>query len=166
MLIIFISLISNGQAEARTLDVVQVYTSEANNPTELFEILGNPNTDTEEISTFQLQDYDVEEEDDKLERLDYPHSDSLKSGILVDNSATSKVDANGSLSGQNEGTNRNVRNVRNARQASNVCIKKYIYRIIYNYLFRIPICKASCKPKVRNVTFKNGKTRAIRYDCY
>ena len=154
-----ISLTSSGQTETRPFDVVQVYTSEENNPTELLETLGYPNAD------FKEED-DVQEEDDKLERLDYPHSDSLKSGILVDKSTTSKVDANGSLSGQNEGTNRNVSNVQNARQANNVCIKKYINRTIYNRFFRIPVCKASCKPKIKVVFFKNGKTIAITYDCY
>lgn len=51
---------------------------------------------------------------------------------------------------------------------SNTCIKKFVYRVIYNYFFAIPICKKhrGCKEKMRTVTFANGKTLAITFDCY
>ena len=50
----------------------------------------------------------------------------------------------------------------------NNCIKKFVYRVIYNYIFRIPVCKKhkGCQEKFKTVNFSNGKTLAIRYDCY
>lgn len=49
----------------------------------------------------------------------------------------------------------------------NTCIKKYVYRLIYNYFFAIPICKKheGCKEKMETVNFSNGKTLAITFDC-
>ena len=149
------------------MDFVQVNTSEENNPAaDLLEILENPNADMKEIPVFQLQDSEKDEKDERLEKLEFPRLDAQESGILVENSTSLEGASNASLSDKNEGTDRNVSSVRNARHVSNVCIKKYIYRIIYNYLFRIPICKPSCKPKVKTVSFANGKTLAIQYDCY
>ena len=60
----------------------------------------------------------------------------------------------------------NGRNTRKARNVSNACTERYVYQIIYNRVFRIPICKVGCKPKYMTVNFANGKTQAIRYDCY
>lgn len=50
----------------------------------------------------------------------------------------------------------------------NNCIKKFVYRVIYNYFFAIPVCKQhkGCNGKFKTVNFSNGKTLAIRYDCY
>ena len=51
------------------------------------------------------------------------------------------------------------------RTIQKACVERYVYIVLYNYAFRIPICKKGCKPKYRFVTFSNGKTYAIRYDC-
>ena len=50
----------------------------------------------------------------------------------------------------------------------NNCIKKFVYRVIYNYFFAIPVCKRhkGCNGKFKTVNFSNGKTLAIQYDCY
>ena len=42
----------------------------------------------------------------------------------------------------------------------NNCIKKVFTRVIYNYVFEIPVCKKhkGCREKVRTVNFSNGKT--------
>lgn len=50
----------------------------------------------------------------------------------------------------------------------NNCIKKFVYRVIYNYFFAIPVCKKrkGCREKFMSVNFSNGETSAIRYDCY
>lgn len=50
----------------------------------------------------------------------------------------------------------------------NNCIKKFVYRVIYDYFFAIPVCKKhkGCREKFRTVNFSNGKTLAIAYDCY
>ncbi|XP_022794300.1 uncharacterized protein LOC111333042 [Stylophora pistillata] len=48
----------------------------------------------------------------------------------------------------------------------NECIKKYDQRLIYNYFFAIPHCKKGCKEKFRFVSFSNGKTLSMVYDCF
>jgi len=50
----------------------------------------------------------------------------------------------------------------------NNCIKKFVYQVIYNYVFAIPVCKKhkGCREKFKTVNFSNGKTLAISYDCY
>lgn len=53
-----------------------------------------------------------------------------------------------------------------ARNAANACIKRFVYRIIYNWVFKIPVCKQGCQSKFRTVNFSNGKTLAIVFDCY
>ena len=52
------------------------------------------------------------------------------------------------------------------RTAQNACIERYEYHIVYNRVFRVPICKQGCKPRFRIVNFANGKAVALRYDCY
>ena len=56
--------------------------------------------------------------------------------------------------------------IRHAR-SNNTCIKRYEYRIIYNYFFRIPICKRhkNCQRVVKIVRFSNGIAKAINYNC-
>lgn len=66
----------------------------------------------------------------------------------------------------NRKTTDNGHGTRKPRDASNACIKRYEYHIIYNRVFRIAICKAGCKPKYMIVTFSNGQTKPIKYDCY
>lgn len=52
-------------------------------------------------------------------------------------------------------------------RSNNTCIKRYDYRIIYNYFFRIPICKRhkNCQRVVKIVRFFNGIRKAINYNC-
>ena len=52
------------------------------------------------------------------------------------------------------------------RTVQNTCVERYEYHIIYNRVFRIAFCKTGCNPKFLIATFTNGKTKAIRYDCY
>ena len=52
------------------------------------------------------------------------------------------------------------------RTVQNTCVERYEYHIIYNRVSRIAFCKTGCNPKFLIVTFTNGKTKAIRYDCY
>ena len=46
------------------------------------------------------------------------------------------------------------------------CIERYVYRTIYNKVFRIPICKKGCKPRYKTVNFRNGRSKIVLYDCY
>ena len=106
-----------------------------------FELLENPGSKEQERSR-QTKNAAVLGDDVKAESV-----------VSTDNENNMKVTDNG------HGT-------RKPCDASNGCIKRYEYYIIYNRVFRIPICKVGCKPKYRIVIFSNGKTKAIRYDCY
>ena len=52
---------------------------------------------------------------------------------------------------------------RTARNAA--CIERYVYRVILNHIFSIPICKQGCKLMYKTVNFRSGHTRTIPYDC-
>ena len=53
------------------------------------------------------------------------------------------------------------------RNAKNPCIAKMIYRSFYNYLFAIPVCKKSCKPKYKSYLLPTvNKTVLVVTDCY
>ena len=51
------------------------------------------------------------------------------------------------------------------KTTNNQCLKKFDYRLIYNYFFEIPLCKKECKEKVKFVTFLNGEMLSVVYDC-
>ena len=51
------------------------------------------------------------------------------------------------------------------KTTNNQCLKKFDYRLIYNYFFEIPLCKKECKEKVNFVTFSNGEMLSVVYDC-
>ena len=170
-MIIFIFLTSGGQTGARPVDVLNVFTPDENNTFDLREMLENQKQDAEEPPVFQLQRSDDNDKNGWLERLGHPKPDVQESGLPAENASALQDFANGTQSTKNEITkngssDRDVSSARNARDASNGCIERYIYRFIYNYYFRIPICKAGCKSKYRIVNFPNGNTYAIRYDCY
>ena len=59
----------------------------------------------------------------------------------------------------------NVISSRFARNTNNPCIKEFVARIFYSDVFLIPICKKGCIPKVKLVSFDNGKSQGIVYDC-
>lgn len=49
----------------------------------------------------------------------------------------------------------------------NDCIKRFEYRIIYNHLFAIPVCKRhkGCIEVAKIVNFGRGRTLAINFNC-
>ena len=65
-----------------------------------------------------------------------------------------------------EETDTKVTRTASRRTIQNACIERYVYYTIYNYAFKIPICKKGCNSRYRTVSFSNGKTYAVRYDCY
>ena len=163
MLIISIFLTSGGRSEARPTD----------NAVDLLKVPEDPDTDIRDRPVFQLQSFDDNNKEEWLEAMVEPIPDVEGSGILTENSNSLEGDANSATlpprnasNDRNESDVRKASNARNARNASNACIERYIYRIIYNYFFRIPVCKAGCKPKYKSVNFSNGQTYAILYDCY
>ena len=118
--------------------------------------------DVQQIPVLELQRPEENEKNELHEKLEFP-----KTGVQVkENSKESERDANTLSSENNATSDRNASNARNPRSTGNACIEKYTYRIIYNFFFQIPVCKKHCKAKYKTVTFQNGKTYAIRYDCY
>ena len=87
-----------------------------------------------------------------------------------DAEAPKEMASDGSSSNQEEVTNRKKIMTRFPKKGvkRNNCIKKVFYRLIYNHVFTIPVCKKhkGCREKYRTVNFSNGKTLGIRYDCY
>ena len=165
-------LTSGGQTGARPVDVLTVFTPDENNAFDLLEMLENPKQDAQEPPVFQLQWSNDKDKNGWLERLGHSKPDVQESGLQVENASAVRQDfLSGTLSSKNDSTKNessdgDVSSHRNARDASNGCIERYIYRIIYNYFFRIPICKVGCKSKYKIVNFPNGNAYAIRYDCY
>ncbi|KAJ7369905.1 hypothetical protein OS493_035684 [Desmophyllum pertusum] len=169
LLIIFVLLHSGGKTEARPADVLQPYTSEDNDTVKSLELLKNPEKPDWQESGIQdekslIRKLYTSEDDDTiellLEQLENPNPDLQDSGIQDKKSAVGESDVTVAQS------SRNLSNSRHARDASNPCIKRYVYRIIYNYFFIIPVCKQGCKEKLKIVTFSKGQTRAIVDDCY
>ena len=79
--------------------------------------------------------------------------DQEESGIQAEASAAEEADTK-------------VKRTASRRTAQNTCIERYLYRTIFNYFFKIPVCKKGCNPKKKTVTFAKGKSYAITYDCY
>ena len=65
-----------------------------------------------------------------------------------------------------EETDTKVTRTASRRTAANTCIERYVYRSIFNFLFKIPVCKTGCRGRYRSINFSNGQALAIRYDCY
>ena len=87
-----------------------------------------------------------------------------------DAEAPKEMASDGSSPNQEEVTNRKKIMTRFPTKGvkRNNCIKRVFYRLIYNHVFTIPVCKKhkGCREKYRTVNFSNGKTLGIRYDCY
>ena len=90
--------------------------------------------------------------------------------VKRDAEAQKEMAGGGSSSNQEEIANSKKIMTRFLRKGvkRNNCVKKVFNRVIYNYVFEIPVCKKhkGCREIVRTVNFSNGKTLAITYDCY
>ena len=159
-LLFLIFLNSAGKTEARPTDVLRLYSAEGNNTFLWLGELENPNPNRKESGLgdeifLNLQIYTtddnatIEGQEQLGNSASKPHIQ--ETGIQGDASAVEETDAKVS---------------RTARNAANACIKRFVYRIIYNWVFKIPVCKQGCQSKFRTVNFSNGKTLAIVFDCY
>ena len=162
-LLFLIFLNSSGNTEARPTDFLQPHNSEQNDSFLGLGELESPNSDREESRSgddkfLNLQIYTM---DDKafIEELDQLGKSS-KPDHLQETETQDEASAVG------EADAKLFQVSRTARNAVNACIKRFVYRIIYNLVFKIPVCKQSCKTKFRTVNFSNGKNLAIAYDCY
>ena len=161
-LLFLIFLNSSGNTEARPTDVLQPYNSEDNHTFFWLCELEKPNPNRrgsglgdEKFLNLQIyitNDNTIIEEMKQLENSSKP--DLRETAIQDEASAVGEADA------------KLFQVSRTARNAVNACIKRFVYRIIYNLVFKIPVCKQSCKTKFRTVNFSNGKNLAIAYDCY
>ena len=90
--------------------------------------------------------------------------------VKRDAEAQKEMAGGGSSSNQEEIANNKKITTRSLRKSvkRNNCVKKVFTRVIYNYVFEIPVCKKhkGCRERVRTVNFSNGKTLAITHDCY
>ena len=161
-LLFLIFLNSAGKTEARPTDVLQQYKPEENDSFLGLGELENPNPNRREsglgdekflnLQIYNMDDNTIIERLEQLEKSSNP--DLQETGIQDDASAVGEADS------------KVFQVSRTARNAANACVKRYVYRIIYNWVFKIPVCKQGCKSKVRTVNFSNGKTLAITYGCY
>lgn len=159
-LLLFIFLNSAGNTEARPTEVLQPYNPQGNDTFLWLGELENPNPDTEEsglgdenvlhLQLYTADDNSIIEELDQLEKLS--KSNLHDTGFQDEVSAVRKV---------SEKVTKVSRTARNA-----ACIERIVYRVIYNHVFQIPICKQGCKTRYKTVNFSNGRTLAIAYDCY
>ena len=161
-LLLFIFLNSAGNTEARPTDVLQPYNSEDNHTFFWLGELEKPNPNRRESGLdgekfLNLQIYITNDNTiiEGMKQLENSSKPDLKETETQDEaSAVGEADA------------KLFQVSRTARNAVNACIKRFVYRIIYNLVFKIPVCKQSCKTKFRTVNFSNGKNLAIAYDCY
>jgi hypothetical protein len=148
--------------EARPTDVLQPYNPEDNDTFHWLGELENQNPDREESGlgdekSLHVQLYATDDNAliEGLQQLKNSSKPELQeTGIQDEAPVIEEADAK-------------VTQVsRTARNAGNACIERYVYRIIYNYVFRTPVCKQGCKSKFRTVSFSNGQTLAVVYDCF
>ena len=149
---------SVGITEARPRDVSQPYIVEDNNLVLWLGELENLNPDREESGlgdekVLHVQLYPTKESSyiiEGLEQLEKSSKSDLQKTKIQDEASAVREDEI------------KVTQVsRTARNAGNACIERYVYRIIYNRVFKIPVCKQGCKSKFRTV-----KTLAIVSDCH
>ena len=150
---------SAGNTEARPTDVLQPYNSEDNDTFHWLGELENPNPDREESglgdeTSLQLELYTTDDDAiiEGLEQLEKSSKPDLQETGIHDEA--SEADA------------RVTQVSRTARNAGNACIQGYVYRFIYGWVFKTPVCKQGCKSKFRTVSFSNGQTLAIVHDCF
>ena len=159
-LIIFLN--SAGNAETRPTDVLQPYNLKDNDTFLWLGKLENPNLDREDselgdekflnVQLYATDDNSITEGLGQLEMSS--KSDLQETGIQDEASPAGEA-------------NQKVTQVsRTARNAGNACIKRYVYRSIYNRVFRIAVCKQGCKSKFRTINSSNGRTLTIVFDCY
>jgi len=84
--------------------------------------------------------------------------------VIIEELEKEEKSSKSNVQGTGEGSGKETQVSRTARNAA--CIARYVYRTIYNYGFRIPVCKQGCKHQYKTVNFSNGKTLAIAYNCY
>ena len=161
-LLLLIFLNSAGNTEARPTVASQPYNSDDNDSFLWLGELENPSPDREEsglgdekLLHVQLYITDDKAITDGLEQLEASSKPDLQENAIHD-----EASANGEADAKVTQVSRTVRN------AGNACIKRYVYRSIYNWVFKIPVCKQGCKSKFRTASFSNGKTLAIVSDCY
>ena len=162
-LLFLIFLNSAGKTEARPTDVLQLYSPEDNDTLLWLGELKNPNPNRKESGLgdekfLNLQIFTTDANAAAIEGLEQLGKSSKtnlqETGIQDEASAIGEVDAKA------------IKVSRATRNAANACIKRFVYRIIYNWVFKIPVCKQGCKSMFRTVNFSNGKTLAIVSDCY
>ena len=157
-LFLLIFLTSDGITEARPTFVLQSYGSKDNDSfLWLSSELENPKPDREESgfgdeNFLQLQLYTTDDNaiEEGLEQLEESTNPDLQeTGIQDEASAGAKV----------------TQVSRTTQNAGDACVQRYVHRNIYNWVFKIPVCKQGCKSKFMTVNFSNNKTLAIAYDC-
>ena len=151
---------SAGNIEARPINVSQPSNSEDNDSLLLLGKLESPQPDREEsglknekfphLQIYTTDDNAIIEELKQLGKSSNPGQQ--ESGIQAEGSAAGEAVAK---------VTQVSRTTRNA-----ACIARYVYRSIYQYVFQIPICKQGCKMSYRTVSFSNGQSVTIAYDCY
>lgn len=161
-----IFLTSFGSSYAKP--AIEANTSEKNNA-DLADFTGNPEQGKPKYPVVPPQWSG--DDNGQFELLENPGSKVKERSRQTENAAVlgDDVKAETVVSTDNENNRKTTGNghgTRKPRDAGNGCIERYVYHIIYNRVFRIPICKVGCKPKYMIVTFSNGQTKAIRYDCY
>ena len=166
MLVTSIFLTSLGSSYAKP--AIDANTSEKNNA-DLTNFIGNPDQGRPKYPDIPPQWSG--DDNGHFELLENPGSKVQEGSRQTENAAVlgDDVKAETVVSTDNENNRKTTDNghgTRKPRDASNACIKRYEYHIIYNRVFRIAICKAGCKPKYMIVTFSNGQTKPIKYDCY
>ena len=146
----FIFLNSAGKTEARPTDFLQPYSPEENGSFLWLGELENPNPNRKESGLgdekfLNLQTYTTDD-NATTEGLEQPGKSAWKPH-LQETGIQDKTSAVG------EANSKAIQVSRAARNATNVCIKRFVYRIIYNWVFKIPVCKQGCNSKFRTVNF-------------
>ena len=149
-----ILLNSAGKTEARPTDVLQPYSTEQNDSFLWLDELENPNPNRKEggfgdEKFLNLQIYTTDD-NATIEGVKQPGNSASKphlqeTGIQDEASAVEEADAKA------------IQVSRGARNGANACIKRFVNRIIYNWVFKIPVCKQGCKSKFRTVNFQMAR---------
>ena len=165
-LIIFVLLNSAGNTEARPTNISQSNISKETHAVEWLGKLEDPNSvggqesgiEAEKLRLIQLHTHD-KDTIEWLEKRENQKPDKQEDGIQ-EASGVGETDI------KEKETAQNPSSVRKARNTSNACIERYEYRIFYNQVFKIAVCKSGCKQKVKFFQFPNGQSLTFVYDCY
>ena len=148
---IFLTL--GGQVKARPIDVPGIYNSDGNRSVDQQGMQVQPRHAVEEIRVFEARNSDNFYKAKRLEVQEYPKPHAQEESVLTEDVV---------IVNDQDLT---VHDTRTARNAGKDCIERYIYHTIYNYVFKIPVCKRGCRHKFKTVNFSGGITMAIAYDC-